>query len=674
MPSRDEKLPTHRAENGVKLHGTAAGPRRAVEVWSLTEPPVATNETSPPMSFRRFQRRVVVGMLTASTEGNRGTLDAHRSVILIGENNEATGSVSIADAIRHDKAFILDRLRPDLICVDFDNVPRPVVRQFVRRHLAGKETYALVPSGGRSIRLPNSSRRLYRYHLFVVAKRPATTQALRTAVKAVRREMTRRADVEKWPARVQVVIRAAIRGPLFAHRFRDRTERLRRYCSTHPAVLSAIVDVFESSSRWTESELTAELDRRDRVVPPLPSDTQTMTEVDDRQLLDILDAHEAAGETDGWSAAYALVNRLEARGFSAEQVWSRRDHPSLATVVRGEYPKSKGAAWRDLLKMFADAARTRQRHARDATLREDVLAAAVMSLQKSAFKVVVAALASERKEIMTGLRSKRKFDRSVWLGQRSLGELAGIGSPGTVSAALRKLEVEGWIAWGPKQPVGSPRPFAVMIPREGRSKLNNYPEFARDQNDRNGASRRPHSERSKPIHDYQLPPSSTGEDGPVGEVTPRARVGVRTTRALLKAHAFRVRGYPASALQYILALLLGIDRQDLPVADSTLRRVITALREDEVLAGDGRLAPNFLEVLELNAVERHHAEAADRQKERNHKQRVAFHVERTMALQTSRARRQRLRRLRTRNPVVAEAVLRDLEKAHGPRWYAVWVP
>lgn len=184
-----------------------------------------------------------------------------------------------------------------------------------------------------------------------------------------------------------------------------------------PGVLSAIVDVFDTPCGWTEGELAAELKRRDRSVPPMPADTQAAVyEVDNRQLLDLLNAHHAARRHGQLVVSYTRVNRLDARGFTAEQVWSHRDHPSLAFVIHGKYEKpiSEGAGWRDLSKMFADATATRHAHGRNALpLRDDLLAAAVLCLQKSPFKVIAAALAIER------------VDRCVAIGQRALGELAG---------------------------------------------------------------------------------------------------------------------------------------------------------------------------------------------------------------------------------------------------------
>lgn len=624
-------------------------------------------------------------MWHAPTKTGRAKYDPDGTVLLLNEANKVEGSGRIEDAIERDRAVIIDRLRPDLVCIDFDHVPKALVRRFVRQHLAGKVPFVLLPSGGRSVRLLGSRKSLRRYHLFAIAAHPEIATALGEVTREIGRAIRQRAKDETWRFEdgrlmrddVEVKVRRAIRGPLFAHRFSSATRRLRRYSRKYPEVLPAIFDVFDTPCSWTDTELeVAKLRRPDVAALPGADDGATKLSAARRaDLLAVLDSFVTRHDMEEWGDAVRLVNRLDLRGFSAEQVWQHREHSSLRQMIHGRYgkPVSERAAWKTLSRMFEDAARTRpQRRHERLPLREDVLRAAVLSLQGAQLKAAVAALLMEREEPMRFPRSKRTFKRSVKIGQAALAECAGIASSATINKIFNDLVRVGWFVKGPIRPLGQAQPFALVIPRSVRSKLKytgpaNVPCRGGDQRGDRGKS-----ERSKVKHNSHLPLKKRksmeckGEGGGRGRGDSSLR---QTLGALLEKRAVRVRGLPASALQIILADLLNIDRCDLPLSRATMSRAVGMLRETGVLDQEDRLAPDFLEVLEVYAVERHLAEAADRQAENHQARRVSLQVKFIMAKPTPRLRRGELKALQAQNELLGDQVRRRLEEAYGSEWH-----
>ena len=652
---------------------------RCVEVWSFGTPPFMSAAASRSLPLRVFHRKVVARMWHAPTKTGRVKYDPDRRVKLLGEDNRVKGVGRIEDAIVGDRAVIIDLRRPDLVCIDVDNVPKPVVRRFVRQHLHGKSPYVLLPSGGRSVRLPSSRERLHRYHLFVVAERPETARALGEVTRKTSRAIRRRAEDEEWPPaaeeEVGFKVRRAIRGPLFAHRLSARTGRLRRYSRMYPEVLSAILDVFDTPCSWTRTELAAAEQARSgaTVLPPVADSATRLSTARQQDLLAILDDHSTRHDLENWGDTVGLVNRLDLRGFTAEQVWEQRDHPSLRLVIQGRYRRtvSEVAAWKTLSRLFEDAAQTRPPRNGDRIplLREDVIRAAVLCLKHAQLKTMIAAALMERKYPMKAPRSKRTFERSVTIGQAALAGWAGIASSATVNKAMKELREAGWIVKGPIRPWGQPEPFALVIPRWARSKLKQC--ISRDSSVL-GTDRLLVGETSgcsKLKHNSRLPQKSmeyTGEGAGRG----RDNLSLRETLgALLEKRAVRVRGLPASALQIILADLLGIARCDLPLSRTTMTRAEEKLREIGVLDHEDRLTSDFLTVLQVYAVEGHHADAADRQAERERARSVGFQAKLIIGSSTPGARKAALRALLERNPSLGDLVRQHLRAAYGSEWH-----
>lgn len=577
-----------------------------VEIWSLFEEPLPPPPRYPKVSIAAYQREMVSRMSAlAAVKGlARGV---PRRVHVLDADNNSLGTRPLEDAIRRYKPFIVDLLREDLVAIDFDDVPESLVRRFVRNVLSAHfDRYAVVPSGSAPFKYDGVQYRSF--HIFVIVESEAQCRRLLAAIDTAEEiARTDRRDQREGPMSPRCTVKAlrAIRGPLFSHRSRVTTEQLRRFTRQYPWVLPALLDVFSERFGWRGVSSTTRAHKQDRY-PPIPQRAlRTTFEGIADEYRELLNADCRLGEQG--STLTRIVNHLEARGFSQEQIWQVRRRPGLAGLWASRYGKrmSEEDAWWRLCDAWGDARRSRlQFENQRPPSPVKLLAAAVLMLKGSHFKIFVACVDAARNGMVT-------------IGQTRLEEQAGVGSHTTTREATDALIRGGWLYVKSPGEMWIARILGLALPAHAQSKLEDTVTSLPPE--RGGGHAAPRADRNVDVNR--------------GERAKGALSALGSLREILRSHAMRAGGLSAGAVQLILADLLGIPREALPISERTRARQIRLMQRSKILDAQMRLTRNWAGKLRRLAVAKGLDARAERQRQRNHDHQV-----REAAKQVRRAR------------------------------------